>query len=767
MPRPTLKKLEELQILEIAGGSSGAIVGRWFAELGAHVSRIEVPADQPEHASIEENRASNPHPKIQSLQWDGQDTQWLTDRTRLCDVIIESAAPDPLRPRISADHANRAVRVHISPFDPESVFSSWRANGFINEALAGHLLLNGEPHRAPFARAGDLSTHQAALHAFIGALSALEYTEGDSGHLVQVNHHDGLLSIHQHTMTMWTHGGHILKRLGNRQSGYWHPMAVYPCRDGHIVLCAPGQSARDRLLAAIDRPELLLDPRFADDMAISQHKDEFDEEISSWLNQRTRRKIVDRLQSAGVAVSAVQTPREVLADPHLVNRKAWHEDQATACLRLPFRIEASNPTGKESLATPALKAATTLGGARVLELGRVWAGPLAGRILSDLGADVVAVETPFGRGGARVPDGLATTTHLFANNEVGDEPWNHIGSVNALLRGKRSLSVDLRQPQAMSLLRQLISATDILIENLSPGSSLAKKLTPEFLRALNPDLILVSISGHGAEGPDRTHLAFGPNIEARAGFTALGGYPNTGPMRSGVAWPDPIAALTAVAGTLVALRGRQKMKHRSIQTVDVSMLESALWVAPDPANISDCPGQGSRHTKRAPQGIYPCAGIDRWIAISITSDPEWKALCAVLDLEKRWSPLTFHQRRDRHDEIDEAIATKTRHQDRCPLAERLQAQGIMASWLSDARDLVTNQESSAKGFWIDLVEPGGAQHPTPGLPIQIDGHFPEHALHAPRLGEHNRAILAEWTQMTNLEMDRIEKAGLVSDRPPD
>lgn len=766
MPPSSFQSLAGIRVLEVAGDLSGATVGWWFAELGAHVTRLALSPQERDAESAESVQAPKPHPEIHTLLGDECDEPWLTAQAQLCDVIIESAAPGPLDPKISDQQAPHAVRVHISPFDPGSDASAWRANGFINEALAGHLLLNGEKHRAPFARFGDLSSHQAALHAFIGALRALDEAQGRRGQLVRVNHHDGLLSIHQHTVTMWTHGNHILSRLGNRQAGYWHPMSVYPCRDGHIVLCAAGQSSRDRLLSALNRPELLLDARFADDIALSQNKDAFDLELTSWLKERTRQEIVDRLQWAGVAASAVQTPEEVLQDPHLIDQQNGQRGLRHSHRALPFRLRDSESNNEVCRTMPALKVGSTLKGARILEIGNIWAGPLAGRILSDLGADVVAVEAPWRRGGLSVPIDLATTTHLFANNEIGDEPWNRIGSVNALMRGKRSLSIDLNHPRALALIGQLIAQADVLIENFAPGSRFSEHFTLEKMKALNPELIWVSISGYGTEGPDRAHLAFGPNIEARAGFTAQGGYPDTGPMRSGVAWPDPIAALTAVAGTLTALRERQNQPHRGVRHVDVSMLESALWIA----NASGAPAkpvrQGARHPELAPQGIYPCEGIDRWIAISITRDQEWKALCAVLDLDRSWASFELQKRFSQHDSIDQAIAERTQLQDRRTLTERLQAHGVMAGWLSDARDLVSNQETSAESFWIDVIEPDGDIYPAPGLPIRIDGASIKAGDRAPRLGEHNRAVLKEWAGLTETEMDSIEQAGVVANRPP-
>ena len=766
MSSPTASALADLRVLEIAGATSGAITGLWFAQLGAEVRRLE--GDKKSDKEV-----SPLHAGKQRIGWHSSHDETLSQELEHTDLVIESSAPGPLSPRVTAAQAGQAIRVHISPFDPESALSHWRSNDFIDEALAGHLILNGEPGGKPFVRPGRLSSHQAALNAFIGALCLIESEKKDADRLIRVNHYDGLICLHQHTVTMWTHGQHVVERSGNRQAGYWHPMGIYPAQDGHIVLCASGQSARDRLLSAINRPELVLDPRFENDLALGRHKDAFDDQIRPWLLSRDRAEIVDHLQAAGVAASAVQSPEEVFKDHHLEARQFWEKKDKQVSPKIPFRIETRTGTNgpKQAIRNPerpgqARSSPSPMRKRRVLEFGRVWAGPLAGRILGDLGADVVAIERPTSRGGRSVPQGLAEATHLFPDNATGSEPWNRIGSVNALSRGKRSLALDPDHPRWLDMIHKLIAEADILVENFATGHGPRQMLGGETLKALNPDLIVVSISGYGDSGPDQDHTAFGPNIEGRCGVSYLNGDLQSGPMRSGLAWPDPISALSAVAGTLSAIHQRRHQPDLPFDHVDVSMLESALWVQTDYALNGGNQGSGD-HLESIPQGIYPCSGDNRWIAISIESDHAWENLCRILEFEEEWRVWRQPERRIRRELIDQAIAEQTRKQDRVTLSAKLQSQAVMAGWLSDARDVTENQQISAPGFWIDRIDPDGMKRSTPGLPIVLEKDDVSRSHRSPALGEHNQEVLMEWLGMPKEEIRTLEEVGLLVCCPPE
>jgi crotonobetainyl-CoA:carnitine CoA-transferase CaiB-like acyl-CoA transferase len=780
-----------LRVLEIAGARAGALTAKWFCDLGATVTKLAPLGSGRHPAPIRADALHDIGKRIRAVDLDSAaGVEDLQRCLEWADVSIESAAPGPLAPRPEPAAHDALVRVLISPLGCGGPLASFRSNEFTDEALAGHLALNGEPGRAPIARPGRLSSTQAGLHALIGALAALRVRDATGrGQTVAISHLDGLIALHQHTLTMWTHDRHVLARSGNRQPGYWHPAGLYRCLDGHVALHVGGQAVRDRLLVATGLEHALLDPRFNDDLALARHKDEFDALLEPWLRARTAAEIVAQLQGVRVPAGRVIGAREVLDDPQLEAMAGLARVGDGHVPRAALRIEehAVEPTAARRLEGSAHTATIErprtahaagdfadgpLAGVRVLDLGRMWAGPLAGRLLADLGADVVAVESPGARGARRVPPELAAITHLFPDGELGDEPWNRIGSVNALARNKRAITLDLGRSDARHVFEQLVAHADVVLENFHPDFLPRLGLDFEHLLAFNPRLIFASITGFGAKGPDAGHLAFGPIIEARCGVAHAMGERGGPPLRSGIAWPDPLAALHAVAAIVAALRDRDRDRVPRARRVEISLLGSALAICDEllvdaQRDDADPPRQGARDPRHAPQGVYPCAGDDRWIAISVTDDAEWHALARCLDLDAGLAALDRATRQARHEEIDAAIARATLRDDRIALTHRLQQVGVLAAWLSDARDLCENTELDTQGFWFGGTQACGTSRREAGAVIRFDATPCQFRRSAPRLGEHNAEVLREWLGFDRVAIDELVGLGVLVETPPD
>ena len=785
---------DSLRVLELAGSEAGALAAKWLGDLGAAVTKLEAPATggQPPRSAADRARVDTSK-RLRALDPTtsaGHDEflRWLD----WADVTIESAAPDALVPRSEPASRPGLIRVLISPLGVGGPLGHFRSNDFTDEAFAGHLTLNGEPGRPPIARSGRLASHQAGMHALIGALAAWRMRDATGvGRTVSISHLEGLVSLHQHTITMFAHDRHVLGRTGQRQPGYWHPAGLHRCRDGHVALHVSGQAVRDRLLVVASLEEALLDPRFADDLALARHKDEFDALLDPWLREQSVDDVVARLQAARVPAGRVLSAREVLADPQLEARGSLVEVDGIRVLRAPFTVSDHpvSPTAARRLegdeapsrgdAAPARRKATRdedsaegpLHGVRVLDLGRVWAGPLAGRLLADLGADVVAVESPDARGGRAVPEELAAVTHLFPDGAVGNAPWNRLGSVNALARSKRSLTLDLRRSEARTVFERLVARADVVLENFQPDYLPRLGLDFASLGALNPALVLASITGFGTGGPDAGHLALGPIAEARSGVAHAMGERGGPPCRSGIAWPDPLAALHVVAGILVALRDRDAAADVRARRVEVSLHESALALSGDLLIDAQCRTEaparrGARDERHAPQGVYPCAGEDRWIALSVTTDAEWSALCHALGLEPALAGLDRAKRRSRHDEIDDALARATRTHDRIALTQLLQRAGVLAAWLSDARDLCENPQLGDHGYWDDVAHPLAGSRREPGPVIRFEPTPAVPRRPAPLLGQHNAEVLREWLGADDREIDELVAHGILVDAPP-
>ncbi len=804
-----MQDFAQLLVLEIAGSVAGAYAAKLFADHGAELVKVEPLQGDPARSQGEDWGGTGTlfaylNTSKRSLVLDlvgerGRDElwQWL----ERADVVIESSAPDPLDPVTLHQPDARLIKTYISPFGSTGPYARYRSNEFTDDAIGGHLYLNGEPEREPITRPGHHSEYQAGVHAFIGSMAALRAREQTGrGQTVEVSHFEGMVSLQQHTSVMWTHARHVLTREGNSQPGFWHPVGVYPCRDGYVALALPAGAFLEPFLAAAGLSELLADPRFGDDLSRGRHKREFDAAITPWLKEHDAAEIVRLGQEVFAPVGPVPTLLELLGDEHLKARGYWTsvgKEWPLLYPRGPFRIDAHEPvlapppalgelergtvvdreparaasSGETSKVAATLESGP-LEGVRILDLTRVWAGPLAGRLLADLGADVIIVEAPWARGERDVSEDAPAISHLYPDNQLGERPWNRVGGYNKLARNKRGIALRLDDPMGRELLEELVRVSDVVLENYSPRVMPQLGLGFERLSELNPHVIHVAMPGYGSWGPSRDWVAFGPLIESGAGLSRLMGYVDSGPYRSGIAWPDPVSAINAVAATVIALWDRQADPEQRGRSVEVPMIEAMTTFLGEEflaAQVrgTQAPRIGNRHPARAPQGCYPCAGEDRWIALSITSDDEWRALCELAKLEPSFARMSLQDRARHHDVIDRALRDWTRAREARATMRELQQHGVVACSVSDARELVEDPQLAARDFWVELEHPDAGCHPMPGIAIRLSETPATFRRPAPCLGQHNAEILHGLLHLDRARLDELAAAGVIAEIPPE
>jgi len=422
------------------------------------------------------------------------------------------------------------------------------------------------------------------------------------------------------------------------------------------------------------------------------------------------------------------------------------------------------------LAAEAGRSVGPLDGIRILDLTRVWAGPLAGRMLADLGADVIAVERLSNRGPRDVPPEAVYVTHLYPENEVGTRPWNRVAGFNKLMRNRRGVTLDLKDPICHAMFTELVKSSDVVLENYSPRVMGQFGFDFEALREINPHIVYAAMPGYGASGPKKNWVAFGPLIEASAGLTAMMGYADSGPYRSGIAWPDPVAGMNAAVAVVLALHDRDADPERKGREVEVAMVEAmGAFVGEEivAAQVrgSEVARRGNRDPRYVPQGVYPCAGDDRWAAISVTSDGEWGRFCEAVGLGDELRGLSLAERQERHDEIDAAITMWTRGQTPRGVMTRLQERGVIATQVSDARDLVEDPHLAARDFWAAIDQPDVGPRSYPGNAIRLSRTPVTYRRPAPTLGQHNDEILGGELGFAAEEFARLRESGAIGESP--
>ena len=402
-----------------------------------------------------------------------------------------------------------------------------------------------------------------------------------------------------------------------------------------------------------------------------------------------------------------------------------------------------------------------LTGTRILDLTHVWAGPLATRVLGDLGASVVKIEAPYSRGPRDF--GGATPLGGYIGGEPGDEPWNTNAIFVKLQRNKQSVAIDLRTEAGRAAFLELVEVADVVIENFSARAMPSLGLGHEQLAEANPRIIYVAMPGYGTSGPYRDRVAFGPTVEPMSGLTDVVGYGSEEPRNTAMALPDPVAGVHAAAAVVTALRRPERTGQGAF--VEVSLHEAGVALSGPFLIEHQLGGQvariGNRHPAMAPHGVYRAAGEDDWIAIACRDDADWRALCTGigggLDPE-----ADLDARRAEHDAIDTAINVWTRARTKLEAADALQALGVPAGPVYTTPDMAADPQVRERGFFVPLE----AGTPMPGNPIKMDGISPDDWTPCPRLGADNRRVLRDWLGYPDERIDQLERDGVLVDKPP-
>jgi crotonobetainyl-CoA:carnitine CoA-transferase CaiB-like acyl-CoA transferase len=795
-----MKQFQELLVIEIAGGLAGSFAAKLFADYGARVIKVEPSGGDRTRVDgsgfVPGGEFTYLNTSKSSLELDLQRAEGGGTLQKLlltADVLIESAMPGPHQAATAGMGHEGLVRVNISPFGRWGQYAGFRATSFGDYASGGHMYLTGEPDREPLQGAGRQPEYSSGMHAYIGAVAALVARARDGvGQTVDVSHMEVMASLHQFTTVRYTHGGYIMRRLGNRQ--HIHPATIYPCKDGHVAVTTGTVDQTNNFLLLVERPDLIGDPRFQSGESRLERWEEFDREVSPWLLAHTADEIVRLGQELRVPVGGVPNLFEILSDEHLNARGFWHELRDGRGVRVPgppFRLSSLpwNATPSPSLGNAALaellpsgaeggaarspqvpSSEPPLAGIRIADLTRVWAGPLCTRILGDLGADVIKVEAPWSRGVGRVSDEVVRLCARFPNNEAGEHPWNRDGMFTKFNRNKRSLTLRLNDADGKQLFERLVAVSDVVVENYSPRVMPQLGLPFERLAQLNPSIIYAAMPGYGSSGPNRDYVAYGSVLEPAAGLSSIMGYENGGPAKSGVSWADPVAAMAAAAGIVTAIYNSRTKPESGPQYVEVAQLEAMVSFIGGEVVTAQLTRQlprriGNRDPHFAPQGCYPCAGDDRWIAITITSDEEWRTLCGLAGFATEFANWDASERARRHDALDALMARWTTAHEPRSLMQTLQDNGVIAVAVMDARDLVENEHLASRAFFMEVDHPECGKYIFPGLPIHLSRTPASLRLPAPMLGQHNAEVLGKILDLTPHEIRDLEMRGRISTEP--
>jgi crotonobetainyl-CoA:carnitine CoA-transferase CaiB-like acyl-CoA transferase len=389
-----------------------------------------------------------------------------------------------------------------------------------------------------------------------------------------------------------------------------------------------------------------------------------------------------------------------------------------------------------------------LQGVRVVELTKVWAGPYVGKLLAFLGAEVIRVES---------------MESLDVTRTYGVKDINQAPGFQAVNPQKLSVQIDMKTPQGVQLILDLLRESDVLVENLRPGAVKRLGLGYEAAKVAKPDLIYVSMGMFGSDGPLAYQTGYAPCFAALGGVSLLVGEGGGAPGGMNVRYADSTFGAAAAYAATVALLHKRRTGEG--QFIDVSAVECMTSMIGDAVMdfslngiVREC--DGNRHAEMAPHGVYTCRDGE-WISIAVSSDAAWQALAELMGPEFTCKPAfaTLAGRKSHEAELNRRIREWTANHDAGELAARLQSVGIAAAKSLNSVDLVADPQLWERGFFREVADHDGNAKTILG-PSWKMSRGAEISSAAPQLGEHNAYIFGELLGMSAEKQQELAEAGI-------
>jgi crotonobetainyl-CoA:carnitine CoA-transferase CaiB-like acyl-CoA transferase len=723
--------LAGVRVLDLTG-ESGRLAGKLLAEAGADVLRLRLGARGASMPGDAEARGG-----VLTWWYDGgtrllpldleraADRETFRELARRADILIETQTPGRLA-ALGVDYADLQVLnpllVHVSltPFGRTGPRAHWQVSDLVASALGGVMAVTGTPEQ-PLHGYGRQAFNTGGFYAAICALAGLHVArERGRGQHIDLSLHQSVISCTEQVLMYWFFRTYPLfgDGIAKRQAAlHWSGLyGVLPSRDGHVMVTpAPNTLGMLQWLVEDGVTGSLLTSPPQDTFEFLQRASEVMDMLRGWAAGKDSATLFEEGQRRHLAFGPVLTVREASENVQLRARNFFAPvdwEGPEVCVPGPmFRL--SETPGAPAAAPPEadINAATALAdwpqrapagpaspsadgpplaGVRVLDFTWVLAGPFGTRVLGDLGADIVKLQTE------------ERSQGLHHNEFPYFVMWN---------RNKRGASLNMKHARAREIFRRLIEKSDVVIDNFSAGVLDRLGVGYEQARQWNPRIIYVAMSGCGQDGPWRDYVTFAPTVHAICGLTHLTSADGRDDVGTGFSLSDHVSGLAAALAVLQALEARRRTGRG--QFIDLSQYEVGAWLV-GPAFIEflntgrEPQPVGNRDVFEdfVPNNVYRCTGED-WLAITARTDAEWLELCREIADEELASDenlLTIEGRRRERERIDARLSAWAATQDAEAAMRSLQVHGVPAGKVCDARDFAERDEQLAHREWVVEVE---------------------------------------------------------------
>ncbi len=422
-----------------------------------------------------------------------------------------------------------------------------------------------------------------------------------------------------------------------------------------------------------------------------------------------------------------------------------------------------------------------LEGIRIADFTNVYSDPYGTMMLADFGAEVIRVESlqyfpNSTRGTTPRPSRALMSTGsrivvAYVDGEPGEKPWNRHAMFNCHARNKLSMTINVRTPEGLEVVKRLVQKSDAVVDNYSAGVMDRLGLSYETLRSWKPDIVVMQMPAFGLSGPYMKTQAFGIGVEGPCGFTSLRGYADDVQYQHvpSVVHMDTASGPGSAFALLAALHYRDRTGEG--QFIEFPQAENMLpnlgeFFLDAQMNQRQHGPLGNRHPRMAPHNVYPGNTPMSWVAIAVTDDAEWQRLCRALDwpewvMDSRYQTLAG--RLEHQDDIDAALAEWTRQRTPQEVAQHLQDHQVTAGPVLSVVDAYRDPQLRGRRFFEPLTHPEAGTHEYPGVLWKMS-HTPAHLRTPPCcLGEHNDYVYRTLLEYAEEEIQALTEAGHIGD----
>ncbi len=799
--------LDGVRVVEFGEMIAGPYCGKMLGDIGAEVIKVERPEGDlaraygpfPEDAPHPEKSAlflyTNTSKRGVTLDLNvAGDVEALKKLLRWADVFIDSHAPSVLANRGLDYDAVRAINpgliyTSITPYGR----SGPRADApgdeltLVHAAGLGNLLptRSTDASRAPVKPGGNPMGYHAGLAAAVATMAALfARDKTGAGTLIDVSLQEVMVAMCAPQIAGARYHGSTWSRVPDRPPA----MGRVQTADGYVILNALDDHHFAALRELMGNPEWCAGDEWNSMAYRANNLMTIAPQIDAWMLKQKKDDIHHKAAGKRIPIGPMYTAKDVMDYPQYAAREYFvdvdHPEAGThRYAGWPYKLPQSPPriqrpaprlgehneeilhgpmldTPRESKPAAEKKASLPLEGVRVLEFAWVWAGPYAGQLLAQLGAEVIKVESHNRTDLMRravvwpLPDPAPTSI-----------PPNEGIAFNSVNMNKKSVTLDMSKPEGLELARKLAATANVVFDNMRPGALGKLGLGYDALKKLRSDIIVASSSGRGTTGPESQYLGYAMIHHAIGGNAYITGYPDDHPCHT-TGDVDIMNATTLAFAMLAAIH--HHARTREGQFIDFSQSEAVSSLIGEVLlgyeMTSRVPERaGNAHPTIAPHNVYRAWGIDRWIAIECRTDAEFAALSEIMGQPALAKDPRFHNapaRKKNESELDAIIEAWTRERDRDRVVAQLLKAGIAAAPSRDARDLYADPHLKARGAFVNVNHATLGELELIGTPWRMEDLTAE-PKPAPFLGEHTENVLADVLGLTDAEIQSLRRNKII------